>query len=189
MVAGQIAIEQLAVEPVGTGTPMHLAHMHQVAGQPHAGMVVQQAGGIQGLHRLVHHGHAGVAPADIGRQRAGIGIIWQQPLVQRLQDALAAVLPNMAEIGPPAQLKHKLVLYGQWMLLGYAGQHLAQGHKTVGEVGRQARYCTIQRVAGAGIGGWLHGRNAGPGGSKGRCAGFKHLAPRLRPVEWLQPGL
>ena len=98
-------------------------------------MVVQQAGGIQGPHRLVHHRYAGVGPADIGRQRAGVGIVRQQALVQRLQDALAAVLPNMAEIGPPAQFEHKLVLYGQWMLLGHAGQHLAQGHKTVGEVG------------------------------------------------------
>ena len=43
VIAGQVTIEQVAVEPIGTRTPMDFSHMHHVACQPHAGMVMHAA--------------------------------------------------------------------------------------------------------------------------------------------------
>ena len=72
VVAGEIAIQQMPIQPIGGDAPMHLAHMHHVARQPHARMVVQKTGGVQRTHRFVHHRHTGASRADIGRQLAGV---------------------------------------------------------------------------------------------------------------------
>jgi hypothetical protein len=113
VIAGQIAVEQVAVEPVGADAPMHLAHVHQVTGQPHARVVVQRAGGIERTHGLVHHRHTGAAFAHIGWQLAGIGLFGKQALVQGVEDARTAVLPDMTKVGAPAKLEDELVLHAK----------------------------------------------------------------------------
>ena len=58
--------------------------------------------------------------------------------MQRAQDPLAAVLPDMAEVGAPAQFEDELVLHVQRLARGNAGQHVSQRDQAVGDVGRQA---------------------------------------------------
>lgn len=89
-------------------------------------MVVQHSGGVQGTHRLVDDGHAGATLADVRRQFRGVGSVWQRPVVQRLQDAVTAVLPDMAEVRAPAEFLHKPVLDGQPVPRCHVRQHVGR---------------------------------------------------------------
>ena len=106
VVAGQVAIQQMAVEPV-----RDRAQVHDVARQPHARMVVQQTRGVQRAHRHVDGRHASAGLADVIGQRVLVRAVRQRPFVQGLQDALTAV---------PRR---------------HAGQHIRQTDEAVREVG------------------------------------------------------
>ena len=65
VVAGQVAVEQVCHQPVGTSTPVHATNMHHIAGQPHSGVVVQGAGGIERTDSFIHYWHATACFANI----------------------------------------------------------------------------------------------------------------------------
>jgi hypothetical protein len=77
--------------------------------------------------------------------------------MQRLQDAVAAVLPDVPEVGPPAELVNEFVLHVQHMALGHAGQHVGERDEAVRDVGRQLADGATDRVARACIGCRPHG--------------------------------
>ena len=131
VVAGQIAVKQMRHQPVGARAPVDAPHMHHIAGQPHAGVVVQRAGGIQRAHGLVDDGHAGAGLPDVGWQLGCIGCIGQWAGVDRCQDVLARMRPDMAKKFTPAQLEDQLVLHRQALALEQLGQHLGQGQQPV----------------------------------------------------------
>ena len=68
VVAGEITVEQVTVKPVCRNPPVHLTNMHDVAGQPHTGMVMQIARGVQGAHRHIDNRHTCSGLSNIGRQ-------------------------------------------------------------------------------------------------------------------------
>ena len=147
MVARHVAVQQMAVQPIGTGSPMHLAQMHHVAGQPHARMVVQVAGGIQLAHRRVDGRHAGAAFADVGRQRGGIGTGPQVGAAHVVQQLVALAAPDMVKKLAPRELEHQLVFEVQPVPLHHARHGLAHADHAVREVGRQAAHRAVERVA------------------------------------------
>lgn len=65
VVAGEVAVEQVAQHPLCAAVPMHLAQVHQVAGQPHAGVVVHVPCLIQLSHGPVDGRNAGGGCGDI----------------------------------------------------------------------------------------------------------------------------
>ena len=84
----------------------------------------------------------------------------QHTVVERFEDAIALVQPDVVEILAPGELVYQLVLHRQRPALQNSGQHLRQGDEAVGEIGRQASDVAIQGVARAGIGGRPNGRCA-----------------------------
>ena len=170
----------MAVEPIGTGAPVDLAHMDQIAGQPHARVVVQQARLVQRAHGLVDHRHARASLAHISRKLAGIGCIGQRAFVQRIKNGLAAVLPDMTEIGAPTELEHQLVLHLERMAPLHARQDLSQADKAMGDVRRQARDRAVEGIAAARIGRRINRRDARLRGSQAGLESSR--CGRLAPV-------
>ena len=76
--------------------------------------------------------------ADVGRQLAGVSVVSQQAFVQRLEDPLATMLPDMAEIGAPAELIDELVLHVERVARGHAVQDVSERDKAMRDVRRQA---------------------------------------------------
>ena len=102
----------MAVQPVSAGTPVHLAHMHHIAGQPHAGVVVQVARGVQRAHGAVDGGHTRAAFANIVRHGVGVATWPRQAALHVAQNPIATVgrvLPDMVKKLAPCKLKHQLV--------------------------------------------------------------------------------
>ena len=135
VVAGQVAVQQVRVEPVGTGAPVHLAQVHHVAGQPHAGVVVQVAAGVQLAHRAVDRRHAAAARADVGGQLVRIRLIRQRTGMQRGENPFAPMRPDVVEIFAPAELVDQPVLWINRVTRGHAGMHLGQAQQAVAEIG------------------------------------------------------
>ena len=168
VVAGQIAVQQMRVEPVGAGAPVHLAQVHHIAGQPHAGVVVQVAAGVQLAHRAVDRRHARAAGADVGGQLVRIRLIRQRTGVQRGENPFAPMRPDVVEIFAPAELVNQLVLWINRVTRGHAGVHLGQAQQAVAEVGRQPRHRTVERIAAACVVARAHGGEARQRGLAGR---------------------
>ena len=126
MVAGQIAIQQVAQHPLRARVPVHFTQVNQVAGQPHPGMVVHIAGVVQLAHRQVNGCNAGAGLQNIDRHLRQIGVIGQETGVNGLPDANPEVFPHMPVVGAPAQLKHQFVLGAETMLCVDAVVHLRQ---------------------------------------------------------------
>ena len=82
VIAGQVTIEQVAVEPIGTRTPMDFSHMHHVACQPHAGMVMHAAGFIKSANRHVHGVHTRLGLSNVMGDRPAVLVVWQWAAVQ-----------------------------------------------------------------------------------------------------------
>ena len=88
-----------------------------------------------------------------------------------MQDAVATVRPDVAEIGAPAQLEDELVPWVNGMACPHALQHLGQRDEAVGDIGRQPAHGAVQRMAGACIGVGMHRPDTGPGSRQGRGPG------------------
>ena len=84
VVAGEIAIEQVRHEPVGTRAPMHVPQVHHIACQPHAGVVVQVTGRVQRMAERVDAGQPG------GALVASVPRYWPERLCWALSDAYHA---------------------------------------------------------------------------------------------------
>ena len=160
VVTGKITVKQVGVQPVCGHAPMHLADMHDIAGQPHACMVVQVTRFVKRAHSHVDDWHASCAFADVGRQQPGIAGLRQQPLVQAVKDVRATKLPDVPEVLAPAQLINKLVLGIQRVFSCHAGEHFRQADKAVRDVGGQAGHRALQCIAAARVVTRMHSANA-----------------------------
>lgn len=180
MVAGQVAVEQVRIQPVGTGAPVDPAQMHHIARQPHARVVVQVAGGIEGAHGGVDHRHACAGLAHIGWQDRRIGLVGQRAAVQRPEDAFAAVLPHMAEVGAPAEFEHEPVLGIEWLLRRDHSRRLGQLHEAMGDVGREPGHRAVKGVARAGVVAGTHGGDA-------RMRRFRRRREHFKPKHVARP--
>ena len=158
VVAGQVAIQQVAVQPFGAGPPVPLADVHHIARQPHPGMVVQVAGGVQRAHGGVDGRHAGAGSQQVGRQRVGIGGIGQHTLMQRLEDRRTPVLPDVLKVLAPAQLEDEQVLHLERLARRHGSNDFGQGQEAVRDVRREPCRRTAERVAAARVLARTHGR-------------------------------
>ena len=80
--------------------------MHHVAGQPHARVVVQPAGGVQLVHKAIDAGQAGAGLEQVGRQGGGVGL-WGMAGLERfavVPDAIAELAPEPLPVVAPTQL-------------------------------------------------------------------------------------
>ena len=150
--------------------PVHFAKVHEVAGQPHSGVVVHITGLVELAHSKVNGGNAGAGLQHVSWHIWLVGVFGQQPGVDGLVNVIAHVCPHMPVVGAPAQFKDKFVLGVQRVARVDSVKHFAQAQQTVRQIGREACDCTIQRVACARVGGGLHGGQAGMGCLQG---GFK----------------
>ena len=154
VVARQVTVEQVAVQPISPGAPMHLAQMHHVAGQPHTRVVVQITRGVQGAHGVVNRGYTGTAFANVWRQHGGVVAVPRRLAMHVLQNRITAVsraAPDMVKKFTPAKFKHQLVVKLQRMALANAACRICQGQDAVGQIGGQTRHRPIQSIAGARI--------------------------------------
>ncbi len=151
VVARHIAIQQQAIHPVGTRTPMHLAQVHQIAGQPQPRMVVQVARGVEGLNGAIDHGQARGGSGHILGDGLQQGHVGQRAGVQVRQNAVAQMGMHVLEILAPAQLVEELVLHRQAMPTMQKLGHLWHRQQAMGEVGRKLRHRAIEVVSGLGV--------------------------------------
>ena len=164
MVAGEIAIEQMPVEPVSPNAPVHFPDVHHITGQPHAGMVVQITRVVERAHRHVDHRYAGGCLTNISGQKPVIAGIGQRTLTQGSQDLPSPKMPDMAKVFPPAEFENEFVLHIQRVPGIHRSQHLGQAHHAVGDIGRKTRNGTLQRVAAARVIARSHRADARKGG-------------------------
>ena len=164
VVAGEVTVKQVSIEPVCGDTPVNLAHVNHVTGQPHAGVVVQVAGLVERLHGLIDDGNTRCAFTNVDRHMCGIGLIGQRAWVQGTENTLATHAPDMAEVLAPAELVHQLVLRMHRMARSDSSQNLWQADNPMRDVRRQAGDCAIQEVSGLCVGIGLNCIDQGPCG-------------------------
>ena len=161
VVAGDVAIQQMAVHPLGTNTPMHFAQVHQITGQPQAGMVVDIAVEIQLPNGLVDSWHARGSQAHILGQALAVGLIRQDTIVKIVAYVVAQQFMNMLEILAPSQLENELVLHPHAVHLVNMVGHIGHGQQAVCEVGRQHADRPLNVVAGLRVFKRSNGRQSG----------------------------
>ena len=69
VVTGEVTVQEVPVHPVCCDTPTHLSQVHDIAGQPHARVVMQVSSGVQSADRLINNGYTGGSLANIRRQQ------------------------------------------------------------------------------------------------------------------------
>ena len=139
----------MPIEPVGRDPPMHLAQVHDIARQPHARVIVQVAGRVQAVHRPVDDRHTRGGFTDVRRQLRGVSGIGQYAFMQRVHDPHAPMAPDMAEVLPPTELEHELVLHIERVTSRHTSEHLRQTDQAVRDVRRQIGDGALDRVAAA----------------------------------------
>ena len=160
VIAGQIAIQQVTVKPVGPHSPMHLAQVHHVTGQPHPCVVVQIPCGIQSFDGHINRSNPCAGMQNVQWNVFQIGIFMHHTFVQRFKNTIATMLPNMAIVLTPTQLKQKLILRLNSMLSAHTRQHFRQVNKAVSDVGGKLRHCPVQRIASTAVFSRLNGFNS-----------------------------
>jgi len=167
VIAGQVTIEQVAIKPIRPRAPMNFAQMHHVTGQPHACMVVHAACVIKAADGHVDGVHTGVGLSNVIWDRRAVLMVWQRAAVQRGEDGVAAVMPHMSKVGAPSQLKDKLVLRVQAVLMSHPFINFTQADEAVGDVWRQMRHRTFNGISSAGVFDRVHSFDALPCGFRG----------------------
>ena len=154
VVAGRVAIEQVAQKPLGTGLPADAAPVHQVGRQPHAGVVVQPARAVELGDEAIHAGQTGAAFGDVGREfrAVGAGMVAGFELFLIAPDPIAQLLPEALPVVAPAELIDQLFAVCAGAQPGEHGiAHLCQAQRPVADVGREAGHRAIEEVAPLGV--------------------------------------
>ena len=136
------------MHPVRSGAPVHLAQMDQIAGQPHARVIMQIASLVERVHGFVYHGQTGTPLAHIVGQLTLIANA-RQGGTHIVENAVAGAVPYMMEELAPAEFKGQLVFQTK------PGQAFEQGgnaDEAVGNVGRKSSDLARQVIAGFFIG-------------------------------------
>jgi len=98
-------------------------------------------------------------------------MVWQGAGMQLGEDGVTAVMPHMSKVGAPSQLKDKLVLRVQAVLMGHPFINFTQADEAVGDVWRQMRYRTVNGISSAGVFDRVHRFDARPCGLRGGRVG------------------
>ena len=180
-IAGHIAIEQMALHPLRGHPPIDFAHMHDVTGQPQTRLVVQVTTAVQHAHRQVDGGNPGGGVAHVQRQFGFEVALLQGARVQGLlAQAFAQMDIQVLRIFTPAQLMDQAVLHTNAKPRHHGPRHIWHAQVTMGDVRRELRHRTVQRLARARVVVHLHRRHAGmcsfQGGGEFRV--YQHGAKR-----------
>ena len=154
VVAGRIAIQQEAQEPLRSGLPAHPAPVHHIGRQPHAGVVVQPAGAVQFGDERIHAGQTGAALGDVGRQLLpiGPGLVAGFEFFLIAPDAITQLLPETLPVVAPAEFVDQFFAALTATGAGEHGiAHLRQAEHAMADVRREAGDWSVEEIAPFGV--------------------------------------
>ena len=154
VIAGRIAVDEVAQEPIGPGPPVDATNVHQPGREPHPLVVVEVAGVEQPARECVDARHARRGRGDVGRQVRRPGRArHRRRRLDRRPDAVPDRALDAVPVVAPGQLRDELLRAGR-----AAGNRegsipdLRQTEHTVADPGGEPGHPSADVVPGHGVG-------------------------------------